>query len=102
MPPISADQIALGLQRPMTSLKPATAPKEETPSLGDSFAKILDDVNQQQVETEAKKKEFLTSDQKDLTGTIVSMEKAEISLRMLLQVRGKLTTAYEEIMRMQV
>jgi len=30
------------------------------------------------------------------------MEKAEISLRLLLQVRNKLTTAYEEVMRMQV
>ena len=32
---------------------------------------------------------------------MIAMEKADISLKMLLQVRGKLVSAYEEVMRMQ-
>ena len=45
--------------------------------------------------------ELLTASEKDIHGTVIAMEKAEISLRLLLQVRNKLTTAYEEVMWMQ-
>lgn len=74
----------------------------QTGSLGSTFEKMLMETNQLQMEAQAKKTEFLTSEKKDIHGTMVALEKAEVSLRMLLQVRNKLTTAYEEVMRMQV
>jgi len=33
---------------------------------------------------------------------MISMEKADISMRLMLQVRNKVLDAYQEIMRMQV
>lgn len=71
-------------------------------TLGDSFANMLADVNDQQLNAEAKKTEFLTSPKKDLHGTMIAMEKAEVSLKMMMQVRNKMVKAYEEVMRMQV
>jgi len=38
----------------------------------------------------------------DLHDVMISMEKADISLRLLVQVRNKAVDAYKEIMRMQV
>ncbi|MDH4224515.1 MAG: flagellar hook-basal body complex protein FliE [Deltaproteobacteria bacterium] len=69
--------------------------------LGNTFGNLLDEVNQAQLTADKKIEEFATSPQKDLHGTMIAMEKADISLRMMLQVRSKLTNAYHEIMRMQ-
>ncbi len=33
---------------------------------------------------------------------MIAMQKADVSLRLLLQVRSKLTSAYQEITRMQL
>ena len=67
-----------------------------------TFSKMLDDTNRLQLEAEKKQTEFMTSANKDIHGTMIAMEKADISLRLLLQVRNKLTAAYEEISRMQI
>ncbi len=91
----------LTLQRALQ--KPAASPPAKAgESLGNTFEKMLQDVNQVQMEAEEKQAEFLTSKNKDIHGTMVAMEKADVSLKLLLQVRNKLTSAYEEVMRMQV
>ncbi len=38
----------------------------------------------------------------DITQAIISMEKADMSFNLMVEVRNKLLSAYEEIMRMQV
>ncbi len=70
--------------------------------LSDQFSKMLDDVNQLQIAADKKIEEFATSKEKDLHGTMIAMQKADVSLRLLLQVRSKLTNAYQEIMRTQL
>ena len=39
---------------------------------------------------------------KDVTQAIVAMEKADMSFQLMVEVRNKLLSAYEEMMRMQV
>ena len=70
--------------------------------LSNTFSTLLKEVNEQQLEAERKQTELLTAPNKDVHGTMIAMEKADIALKMLLQVRGKLVSAYEEVMRMQV
>ena len=70
--------------------------------LSDSFSKMLDEVNTLQLAADQKIQEFATSKDKDLHGTMIAMQKADVSLRLLLQVRSKLTSAYQEITRMQL
>lgn len=41
-------------------------------------------------------------DEKNLHAAMIAMEKADISLRYMVQVRNKAIDAYQEIMRMQV
>ena len=71
-------------------------------SLGQSFSRMLDDVNRAQLTAQNKLDEFVTSPEKDIHGTLIAMEKAGISLRLLLQIRAKLTAAYHEIIRTQL
>ena len=71
-------------------------------SINRTFEKLLQDVNQQQFNAEAKKVELLVTENKDIHGTMLALEKAELSMRLMLQIRNKLVSAYEEVMRMQV
>ena len=67
-----------------------------------TFEKMLQDVKQQQLNAEAKQVELLVTDNKDIHGTMLALEKADLSMRLMLQIRNKLVSAYEEVMRMQV
>lgn len=71
-------------------------------SLGESFGNMLSDVNKAQLEADQKIEEFATSPEKDIHGTMIAMEKADISLKLMLQVRAKMIGAYHEVMRTQV
>ncbi len=46
--------------------------------------------------------ELQSGDAKNLHEVMISVEKADISLKMLVQFRNKALQAYEEIMRMQI
>ena len=46
--------------------------------------------------------ELLIGQNDDLSGLMLDMQKAELSLNLALQIRNKVVDAYNEIMRMQV
>jgi len=71
-----------------------------------SFARILQDsiqeVNKLQKEADKSVKKLLTGSNKGIHETMIALEKADISFRLMMQIRNKILDAYEEIMRMQV
>ena len=71
--------------------------------LGD-FKKVLTesigDVNSQLLQADVDAREMIAGN-KDIHEAMISMEQAHISMRLLIQVRNKVISAYEEIMRMQ-
>jgi flagellar hook-basal body complex protein FliE len=67
-----------------------------------TFSRLFDDVNNLQLAADRKIDEFATSKDKDVHGTMIALQEADLSLRLFLQVRAKLTSAFQEIMRMQV
>ena len=90
---------------PIPGLKTGTESQKqnvESGGLRSTFEKMLQEVNQQQLNAEAKQVELLITDNKDIHGTMLALEKADLSMRLMLQVRHKLVSAYEEVMRMQV
>ena len=90
---------------PIPGLKTETESQKqsvESGNLSRTFEKLLQDVNQQQLNAEAKQVELLVTDNKDIHGTMLALEKADLSMRLMLQIRNKLVSAYEEVMRMQV
>ncbi len=56
----------------------------------------------QQIQTDAEKaiKELISGG--DVVEAVVSMQKAELSFQLMVEVRNRLLNAYEEIQRMQV
>jgi flagellar hook-basal body complex protein FliE len=45
---------------------------------------------------------FLSGESEELHGTVLAVQRAELSFELFLQVRNKVVQAYQEIMRMQV
>ena len=71
-----------------------------------SFSKVLSDsvdkVNTYQVQADTAIKEMVAGRNKNIHETMLSVERADSSLKMMMQVRNKILDAYREIMRMQV
>ena len=82
--------------------QPAKSSQSLVDRVGDTFGRMFDDVNNLQHAADQKVEEFATSKEKDIHGTMIALQKADMSLRLFLQVRAKLTAAYQELMRMQI
>ncbi|MBC7765485.1 MAG: flagellar hook-basal body complex protein FliE [Hyphomonadaceae bacterium] len=84
----------------------AFKPTTTTQSKQSSFQNILSDAIAQTTQAEKVNAQstvnLLTGDVNDLHTAMIDMDKADISLRLTMQVRNKILDAYTEIMRMQV
>lgn len=71
-----------------------------------SFGEILIDsisqVNRLQMEADSNINDLATGKQPDIHRTMIAMEKASISFEMLMQIRNKVISAYDRIMRMPI
>jgi flagellar hook-basal body complex protein FliE len=122
-PPISAINPATGGGTPLSQMSPEATPLPSTriempeelsqplstastaPS-SDSFASMLgqmvSDVNTQQ-KVSAQAVSALQSGQNvPLHQAVISMEEANVSFQLMVEVRNRLMDAYQEIMRMQI
>jgi len=73
---------------------------------GGSFSALLqralDRVNGLQHDADAATRAFALGQAPSVHDTMIAMEKADVSLRLVTKVRNKAVDAYHEIMRMQV
>ena len=95
--PVSAISSISGLG-PLQPLAPAGKPGEFQSVLEGTFQKLESANNDA---TDAVQK-FLTGENEELHTTVLAAQKAEIAFDLGLQVRNKVVSAYQEIMRMQM
>ncbi|MFH0781289.1 MAG: flagellar hook-basal body complex protein FliE [Pseudomonadota bacterium] len=69
---------------------------------GDMLKTMLDKVNDVQAAGDKATRSLESGDAKHLHEVMIAVEEADVSLRMLVQIRNKALSAYEEIMRMQI
>jgi flagellar hook-basal body complex protein FliE len=90
------------LNRDATEIAPEAAPVSGgQKSFSETLVGMLQDVNKIQKEADGATQEFAAG-KGSLHGVMIAVEKAEISLRALNTVRGKLIEAYQEVLRMPV
>jgi flagellar hook-basal body complex protein FliE len=84
-------------------LAPAKAPVQAG---GKGFMEFLEqavgEVNRTQMESDRAIEQLQSGQAKNLHEVMIAMEEADISLRLMVQMRNKLVESYQEIMRMQV
>lgn len=73
---------------------------------GKSFADTLKDavssVNELQKSSDKFAQNIATGKTDDVAGAMIAAERADIALRVMVQVRNKIIDAYQEVMKMQV
>lgn len=96
-----------------SGLTPAAAPTGVGPTNNrvagtgvDSFQKLiaeqLQGVSQQQVDADSAVARLAAGKEDNMHGVVLSVAKADLAFRMMLEIRNRLIDSYQEIMRMQV
>ena len=85
------------------SIKPKI---NSTDSSNNEFSNIIEEaivkVNQEKKEAGIAKQNFISGENTNLHETLLSLEKADLSFKLMMSVRTKLVGAYKEIMRTSV
>ncbi len=71
-----------------------------------SFADVLKDsinkVSELEKDANVQTENLVKMEGQDIHNTMIAVEKADMSFQLMMQIRNKIITAYEEIMKMQV
>lgn len=92
---IAREMVKQGLEAP-------SVPTGEGKSFADLLQKSVSSVNADQQQADFAMKELVAGRTKNIHETMLAVEKADTSLKIMMQVRNKVLDAYREIMRMQV
>lgn len=71
-------------------------------SFADTLKSAIDNVNQLQKSSDKAAQDLATGRTDNVADVMIAAEKADIALRVMVQVRNKIIDAYQEIMKMQV
>jgi len=71
-------------------------------SFSDMMESMISEVNESQARGDLAIEQMETGDASHLHDVMIAVEEADVSLRMLVQIRNRAVAAYEEIMRMQI
>ena len=95
----------------ISSLSPTPQPETESVSLpstpsGGSFHDVLssaiNEVEGARSAANQSVERFLSGEGEDLHSTILASQRADLEFQMFMQVRNKVVSAYQEIMKMQM
>ena len=76
--------------------------QSQSSSFGNVLQQSVDQVNRLQLEADAKINDLVTGKQTDIQQTMIALEKASVSFELLMQIRNKVISAYENLMRTQI
>ena len=87
--------------RPAPPTPPAGAPGE-APSFSEMLKNSIAESNDLKLQADKAVEDLATGRTTDIQGTILALRKADLSFRLMMEVRNKIVSAYQEVMRMQV
>jgi flagellar hook-basal body complex protein FliE len=82
------------------SLSRKTEPEETSKGFLEHMKESVERVESEQQKADQAVQDLATGRRKTLHETMIQVEKAGVSFQLLMAVRGKLVTAYQEVMRM--
>lgn len=81
---------------------PLARPQAGGKGFEDLLTDLVKETDQAQKSSDATMQNFLSGKTQDAHEVILALNKADLSFRMMLEVRNKLLDSYQEVMRMQV
>ncbi len=86
----------------LNSLLPSDGKVKKENSFTEIFESFLAEVNRQQLSARQVERALSEGKVKNVEEVVYTIEKADLSLRLLTEIRNKALESYQEIMRMQV
>ncbi len=90
----------------LSSMSFDALPELQRKSNGVAFNEIVEsflrDVNTQQVNADAAVQKLVTGETDNVQEVMLQLTQADLSFRMFMEMRNKVTDAYQEVMRMQL
>lgn len=80
----------------------SSSTQESSGSFAETLNKAVLDVNELQKQSDVAIQNFATGKTDNIADVMMTVSKADVATRMMMQVRNKIVDAYQEIMKMQV
>ena len=88
---------------PIASTVPAAAPAGVgATSFGQLVGQGLDQVNESLMTSQVELQQLASGQAQDMHRVMMQLEESRLSFQLLMQVRGRLLEAYQDVMKMQV
>lgn len=88
-----------------TLTSPLQEPEKKSGEAARAFSDVLKDavssVNEVHQDAQKSVQELMTGENKNLHETMIALQKADISFKLMMSIRNKLLEAYREVTRMQ-
>ncbi len=86
---------------------PSAAPRTAPPGRGDiPFADLvkgmIQDTSQQQFATEESVRKMVSGEADSIHDVVLTASRADLAFRLVMEIRNRLISSYQEVMRMQV
>lgn len=99
---VSSDLQSLPIERQSSNHNQVGNASETQKSFADTLKNAIESVNEMQKAADKSAQDLATGRTDNVQDVMIAAEKADIALRVMVQVRNKIVDAYQEIMRMQV
>lgn len=80
----------------------ASGSDSKGPSFSDTLKEAIGTVNELQKNADTAAQNLATGRTDNIAEVMIATEKADLALRLMMQVRNKMIDAYQEVMKMQV
>jgi len=100
--PVSTVGVPLESIGPVGSLESAAGAQPPTADFATWLAQQVDDVNTKIAQADTQVRELAVGTNTNIHQVMISLEKAHLSLELVMQVRNKVLEAYQNMMQMQV
>lgn len=89
-----------GLSLPLSNL-PMAGAKASSSTFSSTLEDAMGKVQELQSDADQKVAALLDGDGQDIHGAMIAVERADLSFQLMMQVRNKIVSAYQEVARMQ-
>jgi len=103
MDPLNLNQLP-SLDALTQGQKPSATGQDTTgaPHFADVLKQALQEVTDANTTSEQEARNLISGNSTDMHTAILAVQKADVSFQMMMAVRSKLVSAYQEVMRMQM
>lgn len=98
----AADISSLALGMTGVAAGASSGPSSTSATFGKVVQQYINDTNNQQLQADESVEMLATGQTESIHETMLALTKADLSLRLFMEVRNKVIDAYQDVMRMQM